>query len=241
MCAKASLTICCPAPIRVLLGLAAVLLAPGAFAAEIDGRHGAVEARVESLIVAVERLRAQSGEAGADRVAGLVDASVDVQAWLGDAVPELHRLSVEERTSLLSRTRALLIRRAVRHLNAGGEARITLDKTRVDGRGVAVDCLVHTPDAIYEITLRWSIGPDARLRDVQVEGVSVGAADRRRLRRAWQQGGLPAALAALDDAIAQRGVGDGLSGPPAVATRTTSDGHRAVVAEPPPSGRPPGL
>ena len=224
----------------VLVASVLVAVAGSAHAADGTGRFADAEARSESLIHSAMKLRRASPEARSTRVAALIDHHVDLEAWLGDAVPSGHRLRATERALLLDRTQRLLIARAIRHLEAEGEVQVTLEKTRLDGREVAVDCLVHTADAIYEITLRWSSGPTPRLRDVRVEGVSVGAADRRRIRRAWEDGQLPAALAALDRAIGLTPSGAFIS-PPAVATRTTSDARPDADAAPPTAERPPGL
>lgn len=228
------------APRRSLYAVAcavALLGLSGPAVADDGSRHGAVDQRFEALVFAVQRLRSAPAHTRAREVRILVDRAVDVEAWLGDAVPDREQLPPADRRALVERTRRLLVARAVRHLAVEGEARIELEKTRVDGRGVAVDCLVHTDDAIYEIALRWSGGHAPRLRDVMVEGVSVGAADRRRVRRAWDVGGLPEALAALDRAIARLG----FSGPPAIATQTRSADRPPAPERRPLSARPPGL
>lgn len=223
-----------------LLLLLSALALPAAALAEGGGRYGTVEARVEALIDAVQALRTGPEEDREAAISRLLDDTVDLEAWLGDAVPAGERLTAVERGLLLDRARALLLTRALRHLQVEGAARITVEKTRRARREVAIDCLIHTADAIYEITLRWADGPRPRLRDVQVEGVSVGAADRRRVRRAWDRGGLAATLAALDRAIGRMPT-TAFSGPPAVATRTTSGDPPPVDVAPPSERRPPGL
>lgn len=216
--------------------LAAVAL--GAAAPAEAGRHVGVEARVQALIDAVERLRRTPPAERMPRLEKLVARAIDLEAWLGDAVPDLEALSPADRRLLLDRSLALLVGRAAERLDAGIGFRVEIDKTRRDARGWVVDCLVRTDRATYEIGLRWSRGRDPRLRDVMVEGVSIGAADRRRVRAAWDRGGLPETLAALDRAI---GRVRRVSGPPAVATRTTPGGPAPAGTPPPPAGRPPGL
>lgn len=211
------------------------LLAWGTAAAE---RHRAVEARAEGLIGAVEYLRGLPPEQRAARVEALVERAIDLEAWLGDAVPDVDGLAPADRARIFDRALALLVIRAVERVGGPIDFRIELEKTRNDHRGPSVDCLIHTEAAIYEISLRWSRGPDPRLRDVMVEGVSIGAADRRRVRAAWDRGGLPETLAALDRAI---GRVRRISGPPAVATRTTPAAPPPAAIPPPPAGRPPGL
>lgn len=222
------------------MALTLVMLSGTASAEEGDARFGAAEGQVQGLIEAVEALRAGPKAEREARVERLIARHVDLEAWIGDAVPRLHALRATERAVLIERTRRLLVVRAARHLDVEGAARITLEKSRRDGREVAVDCLIHTDDATYEISLRWSAGEQPRLRDVRVEGVSVGASDRRRIRRAWDDGQLPAALAALDRAIGVTPSG-AFTAPPAVATRTTSPDRPDAADAPPPSARPPGL
>ncbi len=216
------------------------MLGSAASADDGQGRFTAAESRVTGLIEQVEALRA-GGEKGREAsIATLIERHVDLEAWLGDAVPRIGEMRATDRAVLLERTRRLLVVRAARHLEADGEARVTIEKSRHDGREVAVDCLIHTADATYEITLQWSASERPRLRDVRVEGVSVGASDRRRIRRAWDDGQLPAALAALDRAIGVRPSG-AFRAPPAVATRTTSSDRPDAAAGRPSSARPPGL
>lgn len=206
--------------------------------AEARGRHVSIEARVQALIDAVERLRQMPPEERLPRLEKIVERAIDLEAWLGDAVPDLDALAPADRRLLLDRSLALLVNRAAERLDRGVDFRIEIEKTRLDPRGRAVDCLIRTDRATYEISLRWSRGRDPRLRDVMVEGVSIGAGDRRRVRAAWDRGGLPETLAALDRAI---GRVRRVSGPPAVATRTTPGGPPPAGTPPPPAGRPPGL
>lgn len=179
-----------------LAALAALPLLAPALARAGDER---LEARVAALAREIGAIAdSPAGKRGA-ALRAFIDAVVDLDAWCRAAVPDWAAQPRETRLALLERARRLLVARALGRLDAGRRFAVEVEKTRASSRHPIVDCLVHTADASYEIGLVWS---GDRVVDVQLEGLSVATADRRRIARAWRTGGAPAALAALDRAIA---------------------------------------
>lgn len=179
-----------------LAALAALPLALPAVARAGDER---LEARVTALARELAAIADAPAAKRAAALRALIDAVVDLDAWCRAAVPDWTTQPRETRHALLERARRLLVARAVGRLDAGRRFAIEVEKTRRTTRHPVVDCLVHTADASYEIGLVWS---GDRVVDVHLEGLSVATADRRRIARAWADGAAPAALAALDRAIA---------------------------------------